>query len=511
MKNGLSWIHLVLVALLLLSATGVRLYHLRDESLWLDENITWKNLESPHFQEYLSDLRTRDTTFVPAYYASLYYWGKITEHDVFAARLLSVAFSLITALLVYLVARSAFGPTAGIAALAMTAFSNTHVYYGQEIRVYALYCMALMLSVWSLEKALRHSSPRIWALHQIANILLVFSHYFGALFLLTEGLYLLLFHRRPARRILAWFAAQGGVALLLVFWMLGIRRDVLEVTTNFLRAPRAETIEYAFTWAALYWPRSIYYLSFLSHIFIDMVVLLCTYCFWTRKQSEQSRERWQKTVLYLLMMILPLTAAIASCYLLRPALTLRYVLPASLMFFILIGGAISSLPRRFLRWGAASALICLMIAHQVEANRPYRPDLRKAGAVLSQIQTPDEALILASVINIYSREMYIHVPEKQIYECFSKDDLPKLTASLLQHRNIVWVLYEYGYSRGFSSLKELENTLRETGGKVERINLSSEHYTFLLNANWPELSNTAQGLVLYRISPPPENAPQPGA
>ncbi|NLV43641.1 MAG: glycosyltransferase family 39 protein [Candidatus Hydrogenedentes bacterium] len=500
MKNGWAWLHAALVVMLLLLAAGVRLYRLDEESLWLDENITWDKIESPGLQDYISQLRTRDTTFVPAYYAILYYFGKVSNHNVTAARALSVGFGMLTVLLVYLIARRAFGPSAGIAALLMAAFSNTHVYYAQEIRVYALYSTAALLSIWTLENALRQPHFLKWAAHLCANALLVFSHYFGALFLITEGCYLLLFHRASKKRLAGWFFAQAILALLLGLWMLGIRRDVLEVTTGFLQVPKAETIEYALTWTALYWPRFLYPLSFLSRILLDMILLLGFYCYWTRQNSGPNNRRWQQMVVYVLLMVAPVVAALAACYLVRPVLTLRYVIPASLLFFILVGGAVGSLPSRPLRWGAVVLLACLMGAHHLEAARPYRPNLKTAGAILNQSQSPNDGLVLESVVDAFARRRYIQFPEERTIVCASKEDLLGSVASLLTRHAVVWVLCEFGYSRNYASLEELEAVLKQGDTTVERMELSSGHYTFMTNSNWPDLSDIGQSIVLYRVS-----------
>ncbi len=509
MKNGLAWLHAALVVLLLLGAAGVRLYRLDEESLWLDESITWNQVDLPSLGAYLSQLRTRDTTFVPAYYTLLYYFGKITNYDVTTARVLSVGFGVLTVLLVYLIARRAFGPAAGVAALVMAAFSNTHVYYAQEIRVYALYSVAALLSVWTFESALRRPHFLRWTAHLCANALLVFSHYFGALFLITEGCYLLLFHRSSKKRLAGWFIAQAFLALVLGVWMLGIRRDVLEVTTGFLQVPKVETIEYAVTWTALYWPRSLYPLAFLSRIFLDMTLLLGFYCYWTRGTSEQARERWQKAVLYFLLMVLPVATALAACYLVRPVLALRYVIPASLLFFILVGGAAGSLSSRPMRWGAVALLACLMGVHYFETARPYRPNLKKAGETLSAMQGMDDALVLEGTVNEFARRMYIPFPEERIYECFTKDALPEKVTSLLNRHPAVWVLCEFGYSRNHAFLDELKEVLRQQGHAVEQMAISLDHYTYMTNSNWPDLSDIGQSIVLYRVSgAPPEERNQ---
>ena len=498
----------VLVAMVLSCAAGTRLYRLGGESLWLDEHTTWNRIDQGGLTEYLAQLRTRDATFVPAYYITLYYWGKITGYHVTAARMLSVGLGVTAAFLVYLLASRPFGAAAGITALVMTALSNTHVYYTQEIRVYALYCAAALVSAWSLERALRTPGRGVWALHLAANVLLVFSHYFGALFLIAEGLYLLLFHRTPWTRLALWCLSQALLAGLLVLWMLGIRRDVLEATTAFLMLPRPETLEYAFSWAALYLPRSLYTYAPLTRGAVLAVILLTLYVFWTRNRNEQTRERWQRTVLYLLLMAVPVLAALAMSWLVRPAFTLRYLLPSSLFFFVLFGGALGSLPSRYLRWGAVAALAALMTLHHVEASRPYRPDMRKAGQILSQQNPGKNGLLLAGIFNPDMERMYLTYAEEHVHRCAMTGEAPAKTLSLLDRYDAVWLLCEFDYGRGYPSHEALEKGLKEADLAFERIELSADHYTFMTNSNWPDLSDIARRIVLYRVCrlPGPDQA-----
>lgn len=493
----------ILVAVLLSCAAGTRLYRLGEESLWLDENTTWNHIDRGGLTEYLAQLRTRDATFVPAYYITLYYWGRITGYHVTAARILSVGLGVMAVFLVYVLASRAFGAAAGIMALVMTALSNTHVYYAQEIRVYALYCAAALVSAWSLERALRTSGRGIWALHLAANLILVFSHYFGALFLVAEGLYLLLFHRTPWTRLALWCLSQALLAGMLVLWMLGIRRDVLEATTAFLMPPRPETVEYAFSWAALYLPRSLYAYAPMTRGAILLVVLLTLYVFWTRNRTDQTRERWQRTVLYLLLMAVPVLASLAMSWFVRPAFTLRYLLPSSLFFFVLFGGALGSLPSRYLRWGAVGALAALMTLHHVEASRPYRPDMRKAGQILSQQDPGKNGLLLVGIFNPDMERMYLNYPEEHLHHCAMTGESTGKTISLLDHYETVWILCEFDYGRGYPSHEAMESGLKEAGLSFKRLELSADHYTFMTNSNWPDLSDIARRVVLYRVSRPP--------
>ena len=340
-------------------------------------------------------------------------------------------------------------------------------------------------------------------LHLAANVLLVFSHYFGALFLVAEGLYLLLLHRAPWTRLTLWFLSQALLAGLLALWMLGIRRDVLEATTAFLMPPRPETLEYAFSWAALYLPRSLYAYAPLTRVAVLLVILLTLYVFLTRNRTEQTRERWQRTVLYLLLMAVPVLAALAVSWLVRPAFTLRYLLPSSLFFFVLFGGALGSLPSRWLRWGAVAALAALMTMHHVETSRPYRPDMRNAGQIVSQQDPVKNGLLLAGIFNPDMERMYLNYPEEHVHHCAMTGESTQKTISLLDRYETVWILCEFDYGRGYPSHEAMESGLKEAGLSFKRLELSADHYTFMTNSNWPDLSDIARRVVLYRVSRPP--------
>lgn len=505
-----SWevcLYVALVAALLACGVGTRLYRLEEESLWLDEQITWSNLELPALANYLDKLRSRDATFVPSYYVLLYYWGKATAYSVTAARALSVSFGLGTMLLVFLLAFKAYGPAAGIVALGLTALSNTQVYYDQEIRVYALYSLAAVLSAWSLEKALHSAKPVHWRLHIGANLVLVLSHYFGTFIVMAEGVYLLLFHHRPLKRIGLWFAAQSCLALLLIFWMLGIRLDVLESTTAFLTVPGLADLEYALSWAALYWPRFLYPYAYLTRISVVLVALFVVYCFWKREKTPRANEQWRQTVLFVLLCFFPLLLSLALTYGLRPAFALRYVLPSALPFFILLGGALGSLPFRAVRWGCVALLLGLLAAHHFEAARPFRPDIRKAGMLLEENYSEKDALLILGFIDLESQRMYLNYPQERIHHCHAAEEAPSQVLDLLEAHPNVWILCIFDHGRDYNSYAAMESHLRDAGIVFERTVVSSEHYTFMKNSNWPTLGDVARRVHLYRAE---GNFPVPG-
>ena len=186
-------------------------------------------------------------------------------------------------------------------------------------------------------------------------------------------------------------------------------------------------------------------------------------------------------------MAVPVLASLAMSWFVRPAFTLRYLLPSSLFFFVLFGGALGSLPSRYLRWGAVGALAALMTLHHVEASRPYRPDMRKAGQILSQQDPGKNGLLLVGIFNPDMERMYLNYPEEHLHHCAMTGESTGKTISLLDHYETVWILCEFDYGRGYPSHEAMESGLKEAGLSFKRLELSADHYTFMTNSNWPEL------------------------
>ena len=115
------------IAIILLLATLLRLYHLGAESLWVDEHFSIRDAIN-------LKLGTR-----PLYYLLLHFWMKFggSDADVWL-RAFSTPFSIATVWLTYNLAQRLVSETAARTAAFMAAVSPLFVGYGQEIRMYAL-------------------------------------------------------------------------------------------------------------------------------------------------------------------------------------------------------------------------------------------------------------------------------------------------------------------------------------------------------------------------------------
>ncbi|NLV43023.1 MAG: hypothetical protein GXY07_00830, partial [Candidatus Hydrogenedentes bacterium] len=192
--------------LLVLIAATLRIHHLSLQSMWFDEWSIYFGLSSNTLLDYFRNLfiYLAEMAITPIYFVLAYTVSTLTDSSVIALRTVSLVPGLISIVLLYLLGRRLGGHRAGIVAALCLALSPQHIWHNQEIRPYSLLFMGCLLALLGLVYW-RDSHRRQWLLlNVLANGLVLFTHLFGVLFLLPQGLYLL---RRREYNVFARWAA----------------------------------------------------------------------------------------------------------------------------------------------------------------------------------------------------------------------------------------------------------------------------------------------------------------
>src|SRR5262249_6232722 len=111
-------------------------------------------------------------------------------------------------------------------ALILTAVNPYLVYYSQELRMYSLVLLLSLCSIWLLVKFLNSEadSKGLLLALSIANVLLVYTHYYGWLVVCIENLFLLFLNRKK----LFLFSLSTAIALFAFLpWISFVRRAVV--------------------------------------------------------------------------------------------------------------------------------------------------------------------------------------------------------------------------------------------------------------------------------------------
>ncbi|MCL4490142.1 MAG: glycosyltransferase family 39 protein [Chloroflexi bacterium] len=170
------------LSILCLGAFALRVFRLEYQSLWYDEAFS---VYLAHFS--LADITARTAADIqpPLYYYLLHFWMALAGDSEFAVRALSLFFGVLTIPLLYATGRRLFGAWSALAAALLGVLSPLYLWYSQEARMYTLITFLLLLSSYSLLRALEPqggnaSSVRAWwVVFALANIGAAYTHYFA--------------------------------------------------------------------------------------------------------------------------------------------------------------------------------------------------------------------------------------------------------------------------------------------------------------------------------------------
>jgi 4-amino-4-deoxy-L-arabinose transferase-like glycosyltransferase len=214
---------LLAVALLTALAGVLRFTNLGLQSLWVDEALTAIVLE-PSLVETFENIRDVEAT-PPFYYAVAWLWTRVLGEGDIALRSLSALLGTATVPVAYAAAARFASRRAAIVTAALVATSPYLIWYSQEARSYALAAFLAGLSLVFLAGATQPDARRrelvLWAL---TCALMVATHYFSAVLVAAEALWLLR-RRGLAREPLVAIGAAAISTIPLALLALGQRGD----------------------------------------------------------------------------------------------------------------------------------------------------------------------------------------------------------------------------------------------------------------------------------------------
>lgn len=200
-----------LPALLLLAAFLVATWHLQRESLWDDEGWSMWAVSGDSPDEMLA--RVQSDVHPPLYFAALDVWVALVGESAYAARLLSVLFGLLGLAATYRLGCDLFDARTGVISTAILAAAGFFVYYSREIRMYTLLlALAALATLVYLRWRQKPTRLRTTA-YSLLLAALLYTHYSGALIVLTHALHLLITRRVRLGMAALPFAVAGGLYL----------------------------------------------------------------------------------------------------------------------------------------------------------------------------------------------------------------------------------------------------------------------------------------------------------
>lgn len=326
----------------------LRLIALRSRGIWYDDAFSIF-LARQNWARIVAG--TAADTMPPLYYFLLHLWRSLGE-SVATLRLLNVGISLLIVALTYRLATLLFNTRTGLWAAFFVALSPFQIYHAQELRMYAVLCLNLLIYLYFLVRLVRGVDRRPWVSwlgFVLSGALAMYSHNLALFTLLAADLFLL-FERRwglLGRLLLA----QGATGILALPWLLLIPGQVAKIQRAFWtpRPGLLEIVQALLTFHTnLPLPNALIPLAVATaFLFLALVVyeLVRRHC----------HDRGVQ-LLAAFALLPPLFLFVAS-YLMRPLFVPRGIILSSIAYYILGAVAIARQRRRWLAGGIALLLV----------------------------------------------------------------------------------------------------------------------------------------------------------
>lgn len=174
----------MLIAIALIGIS-LRIMLLNHESFWIDEAMT--GLRSRWDFEYMiKEVTGQDQ--MPLYFTITWFVASKLGNSVLVLRGLSVLFGVLSFIPIYMIGKR-FSREAALIALLLISFSPTMIYYSQEARMYMLMVLLSASSIYlymEILNPLKMKRGTASVLILIINVMLIYIHYFGSLFVGLE-------------------------------------------------------------------------------------------------------------------------------------------------------------------------------------------------------------------------------------------------------------------------------------------------------------------------------------
>lgn len=171
----------------------------------------------------------------PFFEIMLHFWIKIFGISPFSVRFLPFLFSVFTVLVIYKIGRSFFNNQIALFSALIFTFSNYHLFFSHETRVYSFFCFLTCVSMFSFLKVINlEKQKKYWALLIISNTILSYSHYFGLFVPIIQGICVLGIKEIRVKNFKS-FAIAVGISLIFYIPLIPV------VLTQFLHSSASGT------------------------------------------------------------------------------------------------------------------------------------------------------------------------------------------------------------------------------------------------------------------------------
>jgi uncharacterized membrane protein len=361
--NDRTW--LIIIALICLVYVSLRVWNLTDSCLWFDEifgvhaaELDWTSLVW---------FVAQDLIHPPLFYALLKIWIFVFGESLVSLRFFPVFFSTLGIVPFILLCRQVKLSLPTIAlALTFFAANGSLIKYAQEVRMYSLLLCFGLFSLWLFTRFL--DSGKGFYLLIIANITLVYTHYFGWLIIASEIIAVLILARARLKQI-----SLMSVAVLLSFapwiyaiWQAARLNSNVGQNIGWMKKPNLLSVfRFVFDlFEPIYFEQSNTDSTAIFLITVPIIAIaFIAFGFYLADWKNESEIEKRNSSLLMVFTLAPLFIALAASWILPYSIWgTRHLIIAFAPFVILLAIAFSKIKFGQLRTASLSLVFLLVVA-----------------------------------------------------------------------------------------------------------------------------------------------------
>lgn len=223
--------HWLLAALVV--GFGLRVLFLWSRSIWFDEAASVYIAQAGYWG-ILTKLAAVEFN-PPLYFLLLRTW-MLASAELWWIEILSALIGAVSVVVMYRWGKVLYGERVGLIAAGIMAIACLQIRYSQEIRMYSLAVLLVLLSNYYFAKVTREERFRegysTWVKYVLVTALSLYAHYYAIFNVVVQNTYLFLRYRdRGLQKV--WVVAQGAIAILFLPWVPSMMAQIMNVEEEY--------------------------------------------------------------------------------------------------------------------------------------------------------------------------------------------------------------------------------------------------------------------------------------
>lgn len=325
----------------------------------------------------------------PLYEILLHFWIKLFGISEFSVRMPSLLFSCITLIFLFKIGISFFNKRIALYVSLIFIFSNYHIIFAHEARVYALMGMLSTISIFYYLKIITLNKSNKWHFYLLilANILLIYSHYFGVFVLLVISIHFIMNKEMRNKYFKHFFLSIGILIFLYLPNVLVVFNRFIDSSVNgtWIQPPSGFESIYNMLWS----------FSNAPVVTVSVVVVLLSALIKTLVKRKIVKSNIIANKLIIIWFVFTFFFMFFISYWI-PVFFDRYLMSVSISFCLLVAIASDYLiDKKYVKYIIPS-LVCLMFIVTAKPNITNKRNVNETIGKLKELKSEENVIVYFS-------------------------------------------------------------------------------------------------------------------